>query len=153
MTTPEDDALSFLYILNSPQLTNAQAVEFLDKHERCFDEEVLDLCEVCEELDGEVDVLRVLASNPALDQSVQMRVLDEALKWQDRELGVMEDFARNPNISDEVKEYIFGEGAEFNNYDGSEGIIEEIAEIAKSNPRISEDEIERFLSLYSDEDE
>ena len=152
MTIGNDDDLSFLRILSSPSLTKFQTVEFLDKHEQCFDEEALDLCEVCEELDGEVDVLRVLASNPALDQSVQMRVLDEALKWQDRELGVMKDFVGNPSVSDEVKEYIFGEAAEFNNYVGTEGIIEEFVKIAESNPRISKEEIEKFSSLYSDEE-
>jgi tetratricopeptide (TPR) repeat protein len=149
----DDDTpdLSFLYVLSSPQLTKAQAVEFLDKHKPCFEWEDSKICEVCEVLDVKVDVLRVLASNPALDQTVQMRVLDEALKWQERELGVMKDFAGNPNISDEVKEYIFGEAAEFNNYVGTEGIIEEIAELAEGNPRISKEEIEKFLSIYSEE--
>ena len=152
MTIGNDDDLSFLPILSSPSLTKFQTVEFLDRHEQCFDEEALDLCGVCEELDGEVDVLRVLARNPALDQSVQMRVLYEALKWQDREIGVMFEFVGNSNISDEVKEYIFGEAAEFNNHDGAEGIIEELAEIAEGNPRITEEEIEKFLNLYSDEE-
>ena len=146
MKKPDDDNLLLLSILSSPLLSKDQAVEFLDKHEPCFDE---DLCNICEELDGEVDVLRILATNPALDTSVQMRVLDEALKWQNREIGVMLDFAGNPNISNDVKEYILGEEAELHNYPGSR-IIEEIAEIAKNNPSISKVEIEKFLSIYSE---
>ena len=146
MTNTDDDHLLLLSMLSSPQLSKAQTVEFLDKHEPCFDE---DLCDMCEELDGEVDVLRILASNPMLDASVQMRVLDEALKWQNREIGVMLDFIGNPNISNDVKEYILGEEAELHNYPGSE-IIENIAEIAQDNPRISKVEIEEFLSIYSE---
>ncbi len=146
MTTADDDHLLLVSMLSSPQLSKAQTVEFLDKHEPCFDE---DLCDMCEELDGEVDVLRILASNPMLDVSVQMRVLEEALKWQNREIGVMLDFIGNPNISNDVKEYILGEEAELHNYPGSQ-IIANIAEIALDNPRISKVEIEEFLSIYSE---
>jgi hypothetical protein len=146
MTIAGNDHLLLLSILSSPQLSKAQTVDFLDKHQPCFDE---DLCDMCEELDGEEDVLRILASNPVLDASVQMRVIDEALKWQNREIGVMLDFAGNPNISNDVKEYILGEEAELHNYPGSK-IIEKIAEIARDNPRISEVEIEKFLSIYSE---
>jgi hypothetical protein len=153
MTIPDDDDFLFLRILSSPTLSRAQTIEFLDKDKGCLAEEALFLCEVCEELDGEVDVLRLLARNPELDQSVQMRVLDESLKWQDREIGVMLDFAGNPNISDDVKKYIFGEAAELENYDGSEGIIEELAELAEDNPRISKAEIEIFLKIYADLDD
>jgi hypothetical protein len=42
-----------------------------------------------------------------------------------------------------------GEEAELHNYPGSQ-IIEKIAEIARDNPRISEVEIEKFLSIYSE---
>lgn len=146
MTTPEDDVFLLLNILNSPSLSKEQTIEFLDKHAPCFEE---DLCNICESLDGDVDVLRVLASNTALNTSVQMRVLDESLKWQNREIGVMLDFAGNPNIADDVKEYIFGEEAELQNYSGFQ-IIEKIAQIARNNPSISEVEIEKFLRNYAE---
>ncbi len=146
MTTLEDDISHLLNTLGSPSLTKEQTIEFLDKHSPCFEE---DLCHLCEALDGDVDILRVLASNSALDNSIQMRVLDEALKWQDREIGVMLDFVGNPNISNDVKEYILGEEAELHNYPDW-GIIEKIAEIAKNNPSISEIEIEKFFSFYAE---
>jgi hypothetical protein len=147
----EDSQVDILFdIYSSPSLSKIQAVEYLDKHERCFDDQILDLCELCEQLDGKLDVLRVLASNPALDDSVQMRVLRESMKWQERIIGVMWDFVENPNISDEVKKYILGEEAELNDFDGSDGIIEEIASIARNNPRISKKEIEDFLNIYAD---
>ena len=152
LVEPDDSStIQVLRILESPSLSKMQAIEFLDKHEECFGPE-LDLCDMCEGIVDKVDVLRLLARNPALDRSVQMRVLDESIKWQDREVGVMLDFAGNPNISDDVKKYIFGEEAELENYDGSEELIEELAELAEDNPRISKEEIETFLSIYSDEE-
>ena len=146
MTTLEDDISHLLNILSSPSLTKEQTIEFLDKHSPCFEE---DLCHICEALDGDVDVLRVLASNTALNTSIQMRVLNEALKWQDREIGVMLDFVGNPSISNDIKDYVLGEEAELHNYPDW-GIIEKIHEIAKNNPSISKVEIDKFLSIYAE---
>ena len=145
-----EDELAILKILSSPLLTKIQTTDFLDEHEECFDDQLLDLCEFCQELDGDVDVLRILASNPALDPSIQMRVLSESMKWQDREIGVIYDLVGNPSISNEVKEYILGEDAQLENFDPSWLIIEEISRIARSNPRISKKDIEDFLKIYAD---
>jgi hypothetical protein len=142
MSNVVQDAETLMSVLANPTLDQETIFAILDQHGDCFSAE---LCPICEYLEDESlgDILIQLARNPSINKDTQLRLLDEAYKWQGAEIGVKLSLARNPAIDSQVRSILLLSEIWYGYGYGHE-LISDLIEAAAGNPNFPDDEIDKF---------